>query len=228
MPIVGTQQSPIQIDKAKTIQVNFGPDFLKFNYSRGISGHFEGDNFVFDPPQKKEDQKPWSITVDGTPWLVRKIHVHDNSEHLIDHEDPKRFECHLVHSAPDDPKAGSDKIVIGVFFRPDARAPSRVTLSELNQKIGDAKPGKGKPLSCQIAHTLHPGEFLPPEADHGRWYRYEGSLTSPKFNEDVSWFVLPASVPIRTKEFHQLKSCAHQHAREVFDLNRRFVLRSFP
>jgi carbonic anhydrase len=171
MPIVGTQQSPVQIDKAKTIRVDFGRDFLEFNYARGLSGHFENDNFVFEPPKKKEDLKPWSITVGGTPWLIRKIHVHDKSEHLIHHEDPKRFECHLVHSAPYDDGASSDKIVIGVYFRPDAKAPSRTTLSGLNKKIGDSKTAKGSPLSCQIAHTLHPGEFLPSDGEREQWYR---------------------------------------------------------
>jgi len=226
MLIVGTQQSPIRIEKTKTIFVDFGPTYLEFNYSAALSGHFEKDNFVFDPPKKKDDITPWTITVDGKPWFIRKIHLHLGPEHEIEARDDKLNECHLVHSALDDPNAECEKIVIAVYFRVSTKAVVRPTIASLGRKLSDTK--KGEATKCDAYHSLHPREFLPDGAGLGQWYRYEGSLTSGNHSEDVSWFVLPTEVPIRSAEFKEIKDCAHQKPREVFELNRRFVLRSFP
>lgn len=225
MLIVGTQQSPIRIEKAKSLFVDFGSTYLQFHYCKELAGHFNADNFVFDPPKKKEDPTPWSITVDGTPWLIRKIHIHIGPEHEVEGRDPKLNECHLVHSAPDDPDAHREKVVVAVFFRVGAKAESKPALAGLGMKLSDVKKN-GAPR-CEMYHSLHPMEFLPDGYGLGQWYRYEGSLTSGTHSEDVSWFILPTEVPIRSGEFKEIKDCAHQTPRETFELNRRFVLRSF-
>jgi carbonic anhydrase len=230
MSIVGTQQSPIRIDTAEAIPAVFGPDYLQFGYSRPLSGVYSDYNFLFDLPAKKADPA-WSITVRDRIWMLRKIHIHNPAEHLIDRNSPAPYECHLVHSAPDDPGANGDKLVIGVFLRLHRQAPSRPTIRKLNEKLREAgsKPdGENgeKWGELRDTHKLDPREFLPEEGQRAHWFRYQGSLTSSPFSEDVTWFVMRTEIGIPPDDFREFGDRASQMAREVYPLNRRFVVRN--
>lgn len=72
---------------------------------------------------------------------------------------------------------------------------------------------------------LRSGDFL--SANRDQFFRYEGSRTTPEYDQVISWFVLPHLVYVAPKDVAALKKYAHEHAREVQPLDRRFVLRNF-
>jgi carbonic anhydrase len=224
---LGNQQSPVKIITAEAFPIKFGSDYLQFHYSKALPGKFGGDNFNVDPPGNKEDHTPWTITVGGTQWLIRKIHIHKKAEHLLDSDTPRPFECHMLHSAADDPAATGDKLVIGVFTVPRAKAPRKKSIRLLNEKLCAAMQVKGGTTCCEMVHALDPDEFLPIKAKRSKWYRYEGSLTSWPFTEDVTWIVMREDAHVVTADFNEIDKGAEQEERPVFPLNRRFVLRSF-
>jgi carbonic anhydrase len=223
MPIIGTQQSPIKIEAAKTIHASFGQDYLAFNYSRPLTGSVDHakHNFVFDPPPNENAAAEWSIVVGGVTWLIRQIHMHAPAEHLVDSDEAKPFETHLVHSAVGDVRASGAKLVVGVFIRPGSmpRAkPSLKGFADSLQKSMDAN--RAEPTA------INPSDFLP-DTGLDRFFRYEGSLTGPPYSEDVSWHVMADYGVIEKPIFDALAAYAGHHAREVQFLNRRFILRSF-
>lgn len=222
-PIIGTQQSPISIETAKTMHSPFGQDYIRFNYSRPLSGTIDvaRHNFVFDPPPVESAASDWSITVGGKTWLIRQIHMHAPAEHLVDRVTPKPFEAHLVHSAVGDVSASGDKLVVGVFIEPGRMTREKKSLERLASRLTntpDANPGEPT--------ELNPSDFLP-DAGLDKFYRYEGSLTGPPYTEDVRWFVMANDGLVEQAMFDALANYASHHAREVQFLNRRYVLRSF-
>jgi carbonic anhydrase len=205
MIVLGTQQSPVNIVTAETFHVDFGASYLQFRYHGGLRGHFDThkQQFIFDPPTG--DPTYWSVTFDERQWIIRQVHIHTPAEHLIDSGRARPHECHLLHSLIDDPDNKGDKLVIGVFL---------------------AGSGKRKPPDCGELHELDPSVYLPKNRE--RWYRYEGSLTSWGFTEDVSWVVMADEGRPPADVMRYMTACANQvPPREVYPLNRRFVLRSF-
>jgi carbonic anhydrase len=234
MPVIGTQQSPIRIVHDETIRVNL-TGHLAFGYDRALPGRFKNDNFDFEfrlKPDGTEDTSGKALKAGGTIWVIRKIHIHSPAEHRIDDTDPAHFECHLVHSLPGDIKLRGPKLVVGVFFtvskKPPRTARHRGTLYGLNQKLAGS-PGDRtrRPHAVAHAHDIDPADFLPEEKTLGRFYRYEGSLTSEPFSEDVSWYVMEAEALVHEESMKEITVCAEQEARAVHALDRRFVLRSF-
>lgn len=230
MTVIGTQQSPIEIDQSKTWYAKLDDDFFRPTYSdKPLAGHFAEDNFIFDEFE--------SITVGGEEWTLRRIHFHDGAEHILTGRPQSHFEVHLVHSkgvSPgEDPDLSKNKLVIGAFFsikarlRPEVKqkARSRDTLKALNAAIGKASKVDGKVGVTGV--KINPLDFLP-EKDHwGYWFHYEGSLTSGKFSEDVSWYVYRDEAEIARAEIDKLRCEAKQHVHPVQQLNRRLVIRNF-
>nr|CAD7414772.1 unnamed protein product [Timema poppensis] len=61
--------------------------------------------------------------------------------------------------------------------------------------------------SYRLSQKVAPGILLPQELS--RWFRYEGSLTTPSCDETVVWTVLPTSLPISRNQlsrFHSVMS----------------------
>lgn len=224
--VMGTQQTPIDIVTGQAVPVNFGKFHIAYGYTGKLPGMYEGENFVFDPPNGND--AAYTITVGGKAWLIRKIHIHDGAEHTLDGAEARDFECHLLHSAPNDPTAAGDKLVVGVFFRLEAGAPRKEALRSLNDSLkGRARKAGGKPDCDKARGELDPREFLPLD-DNARanWFHYMGSLTSPPYSETVSWYVIYGEIPVDPGDIDRVKECANQHQRPIFPLNRRFVLRN--
>ncbi len=220
MPVVGTQQSPILVVREDTIWANFPGQTLDVRYVKGVhDGEFDvfENNFVFKAPYQ-------TLVVDGQPWDLRKIHIHRHAEHLLteyrrDEPRPSDFEVHLVHL-----KAGEHsgpKVVLGAFFHKQKDAETPEGFLRLDEALRTArKDGQGRQRYMKLG--VDPLDFLPP--DRSRWYRYEGSLTSGTFSEDVSWFLFPNEFGIDLDKIKTLAVNAEQHPRPVFSLDRRFVL----
>lgn len=141
-----------------------------------------------------------------------KIHVHTRSEHHVDGEELDG-EIHLVHRI-EHPTMGSTLIVLGVFFAADTD-PRTCVPHELCEAWAGSRGAEVK---------ITPGLLLP---DQSRWYRYEGSLTTPAYDEIVSWLVFATPLGIASDDLELLRSCAAQGDHKPQALGRRFVLRNF-
>jgi carbonic anhydrase len=133
-----------------------------------------------------------------------------------------------------DVKARGPKLVLGVFFKVVAKvskgAKDRSSLYALNEKISLAVTKQGDKAACKIvhAHDINPAHFLPDDDQSlKQFYRYEGSLTTEPFSEDVSWYVVRGHAAVSKTQVNQLQICAEQEARPAHALDRRFILRSF-
>ncbi len=224
MAEVKSQQSPVSIRTRETVEAHFSPDYLHVGYE---------DKYlpVTPAPENLSFSKPYpKLVFRGQAFDLRKIHIHNPAEHLLDADTPFAFECHLVHLREGDDAGTGPKVVIGVFFHEDVAAAvsERVGRLAAADKLRDEKQlplrawKKGEPGEDLAVNPYH---FLP--LSRYRFFHYEGSLTSGTFSEDVSWFVMQQQIPISPRDSKVLKKYAEQTAHPVQPLNRRFVLRSF-
>ncbi|RCS43955.1 hypothetical protein DTL42_18385 [Bremerella cremea] len=236
MPVIGTQQSPIRINTSETLLVCQPQRIFQVCYQQGVpcTGKFDmagtgHGNLVLQPPYPK-------VKYQGDCFELRKVHIHLKSEHLIDSDDPKDYEVHLLH-LPEGSTAGTDpKVVIGILYRHDPNVESGGGLEWLekalrSQEEKGLRRSKNDGGDCSSKpFEFEPLWFFPSQGDANdveNWFHYQGSLTSEPFSEDVSWFVMKNESVINKDRIGRIEQCAEQHARTVYALNRRFILRSF-
>jgi carbonic anhydrase len=169
-------------------------------------------------------KKPPILTFGDIKARLYRIHVHPHSEHKIE---GYQFdgEVHLIHKIID-PQSGSDLLVVGIFI--DKKIKPRVGEKEhFFAAWNEHSTNAGLSKSAGGTISLDPEQLEKELEGTKNWFRYEGSLTSPPYSENVSWIVLNQPIGIHSKAYEQLKDGAMQHTREVQCLNRRFVLRNF-
>ncbi|NXQ31637.1 CAH15 anhydrase, partial [Alaudala cheleensis] len=126
------------------------------------------------------------------------------SEHSIDGE-RYPMELHIVHMREDvsdmaEAKKTPDGLAVLAFFvKADEENKNYATL--LNE-LGNIKyKGQGA-----LVDPLPLRDLLPPEDDLGRYYRYEGSLTSPDCYEGVIWTVFEKPVELSLSQLSQFEA----------------------
>jgi len=203
------QQSPIDINDSIYTK---GLRPLRFDYADEVHGVF-GD--PGHDPGHSFDLLPGSVAhlefADQRCPLLR-IHLHAPSEHQIDGSSYP-MELHLVHKISR-PVWGSTAVVVAVFVQEHASASAPI----LQHFMKNRDSGPGSPVA------LDPNLCIP--EDRG-FFRYEGSLTTPAFAEQVSWVVLRTPLSALRPELEALRKRAGHPARPIQPLQRRFVLRSF-
>lgn len=221
------QQSPVDLRFESSYRIDYDLLPLAFDY-RG--GPFEG-SFVGEHPHKNFEindctpiKKPPILTFGDIKARLYRIHVHVYPEHKID---GKQYdgEVHLIHKI-NNPKSGSDLLVVAIFIDNTIKMYG----SKDTHFFGFWTSNLEKALSSESEDEIVP--LKPEQLVNGldkpiNWFRYEGSLTSPPYSENVSWIVLNQPIGIHSETYEKLKAGAMQHTREVQCLNRRFVLRNF-
>ncbi|NXC99009.1 CAH15 anhydrase, partial [Certhia familiaris] len=123
------------------------------------------------------------------------------SEHSIDGE-KYPMELHIVHIREDvsdmtEAKKTPDGLAVLAFFvKADKENKNYATLLSELENI------KYKGQSA-LVDPLPLNSLLPPEEDLGRYYRYEGSLTSPDCYEGVIWTVFEKPVELSVSQLSQ-------------------------
>lgn len=205
------QQSPIHI-KSPIVTTYRKP--LNIHWSKNLKGVLEDHhgkvNVVFSGDKKER------ISFDGRDFQIAQFHFHHKSEHWI--EDKQfRMELHIVHQNCEPGDGGL--AVLGIMIEPDKSAPSTPGLIAQIEKMYEAD-------SCPLMDfETNPNEWLPTDIKH--YYRYEGSLTTPEYDEVVSWIVLKDPLRLPPKEINRLIRCVAEPARLPQPLHRRFVLANF-
>ncbi len=218
------QQSPIQLFRDESLFVDFPKGFLSIDYSGApFAGTFQGEpghkNFVLS--KLSDDQCPPLVKLGCVTAELIKIHVHTPSEHELDGEH-KGGEIHLVHAIRH-PTAGSELLVLGVFFEVKAKCEESGFFQLWAASLKAAAQQTGPSDSPVV--WIDPRVLLPKPTK--KWYRYEGSLTTTPYSETVSWVVFTKTLGIDSEDLKLLEAEAHQPERKVQSINRRFVLRNF-
>jgi carbonic anhydrase len=111
------------------------------------------------------------VTLDGTRYDLVQFHLHTPSEHKFAGQSAP-LEMHFVHRS-----AGGRLLVIGV---PLVAGPP----SAVDKVLAKLAPECGEPVHLP---ELDLNSLLPP--DKRTVLRYDGSLTTAPFSEDVQWFL---------------------------------------
>jgi carbonic anhydrase len=217
-----TQQSPI--DLRNPVVTDFGPNGLDICWTDQVHGRIEpkedGLHVKFDGDTRQ------FIQLDQSKFHLVEFHFHHPSEHWVEgHQYP--VELHIVHQNVSDGR----RAVLGVFI--DGAKSKKVGGKKKGKKAKASRPELLSQIKalCQpnSAHdgiiSTNPHEFLPDDTEH--YYRYEGSLTTGKFDENVSWVVFPEPRYVAKEDLDELIVCFGEHARLPQPLNRRFVLANF-
>ena len=207
------QQSPIDIEDA--LFVDFGDRKLETGWAESLRGtvqtddHGHGKTLVLTPQPEAHE-----IRLDRQSFQLESFHFHAPSEHWLDGR-PHDMELHLVHRNPET----GNLAVLGVLVDGDApRGPEPDPLCKFLGDVQNAEAGSEV--------EFKPAMFLPEFPS--RYYRYEGSLTTPPFTSNVSWVVMAEPLHVSQEELADLKDLFEKPARPPQPLHRRFVLASFP
>jgi carbonic anhydrase len=152
-----------------------------------------------------------SLTLSGHEWDLAQFHFHTPSEHLLNGQ-ASPMEMHLVFSDSND-----NLLVVGRWVEAGAFN------SDLDPIFSN--------VPQNTSETLHIDHFnlntlIPASLES---FRYSGSLTTPQFDEGVSWVMLSEPLSMSSEQINAFSSLFPEgDAREVQDLNGRIVLTDVP
>ena len=206
------QQSPIHLEDP--IHADLGDRGLQLDWAdigtlqcraqdgdHGASVEVEGDSAA--------------IHLDRQGFELKGFHFHTPSEHVVE---GKRYplELHLVHQNRENGKVA----VLGVLVDTDSDPNQHhEPLHKFLREVKEALPNEGP------VH-VDPAILLPKFPSH--YYRYEGSLTTPGYDSNVSWVVFKEPLRVCPDELAELSDVFEKEARDIQPLHRRFVLATFP
>lgn len=152
---------------------------------------------------KVESSDMGKVEIDGKPWELDSFHFHSPAEHTIDGV-RHPLEGHFVHK---DEKGAL--AVVGILYEEGDSNPF------LAQFADDIPMEKNRKHTC----TLNPPSFGP-----GKYFRYQGSLTTPPCTENVTWSVLQQPQSACKAQLDQFdEAVPFNNFRPIQDLNGRAV-----
>ena len=178
------QQSPIDLESP--IVTNFGPDTLKIRWRKSVRGTIVGGNHGTSKVQFNANDADY-ILLDRCRYHLVNFHFHLPSEHWLAGKQ-QRMELHIVHQNTE--QHDGSRAALGIFIEPKNKGRARQTST--------SGKGHGNPPSI----STNPWDWLPSQVDE--YFRYEGSLTTPKYDENVSWVVLKEPLRCSAQEFKKL------------------------
>lgn len=197
----GKAQSPINLQSGVGSKINS----LELNY-RDTPLAIENNGRTI----KVNYQPGSSLSLDGRVYELLQFHFHQPSEHLVFGR-AFEMEAHFVHQN----KATGDFVVLAVLMsegklnRAIATIWQRITQSEAQEvRVADL--------------TIDALQLLPEHSD--RYYRYQGSLTTPPCSENVTWLILKQPVEISRAQITRFFEVIGNNARPVRSLNQRSLV----
>lgn len=202
----GKKQSPIDITNPKTaelaeVKLNFPPSELKMTHHENVK---DIDNNGHTIQVDFSDKGAETLKIGDANYKLAQFHFHSPSEHTINGKHAA-MEMHLVH------KDGENLAVIGILIEPGAED------NKAFEPIWAKLPQKGK---SEENIQLDINQFLPKSQTT---YRYDGSLTIPKCNENVKWIVFTDPIQMSATQIGKFKSLVKKNNRPTQPLNGRVV-----
>lgn len=206
-----TQQSPINL--SNPIEVDFGKDKLSIKWKKSAIGTIEKDEHGVHVEFGSDERQ--YIELDQKRFHLVQFHFHHPSEHWVAGVQ-QTMELHVVHQNIDD----GSRAVVGIFIEPSEKAKSLPSLVPQLRGYFESKETQPDP-----SISTNPLDWCPDDVK--LYYRYEGSLTTPDYDENVSWVVLRDSLKISKDELMKLIPYLQHPARLPQARNRRFLLANF-
>ena len=199
---LGQAQSPINIESSTnsdigSLELNYRDTPLKIaNNGRTIRVDYESGSY---------------LTLDDRRYELLQFHFHQPSEHLISGR-ALDMEAHLVHK---DWTTGN-LVVLAVLMTEGKinlaldRVWDKIPFGDDNEEVSDL--------------IINAANLLPEKSD--RYYRYQGSLTTPPCSENVTWLILKQPVEISKLQIDRFLEIVGTNARPVQPLNDRILSES--
>ncbi|GLJ05636.1 hypothetical protein SUGI_0021910 [Cryptomeria japonica] len=153
-----------------------------------------------------------SIEIEGRRYQLNQCHWHSPAEHTVN---GKRYplEMHLVHESEDNKIA-----VVGILYtygRPDT------FLAELMDEIASISDMEPPDEALGIVNPRHI------KVGSRKYYRYNGSLTTPPCTEGVTWNIVHKVRTVSREQIRALHEAIHdeheKNARPIQSTNGRIV-----
>lgn len=170
-PVAAQEQSPIDIRSENAVRAVLPP--LNFSYGSNVSLTLLNNGAP--DPEKTVRATPTgnnSLSIDGISYNLQQFHFHINCEHLLNGQ-VFPMEAHFVHQS-----AGGVYTVVGRFIE---IGDENLLLKPIFDNLPQVANGTFDIMSFDLS-ALVPTDL--------RSYRYDGSLTTPGFNEGVNWVVM--------------------------------------
>jgi carbonic anhydrase len=203
----GAEQSPIDISGAVAVEGaglerRFGETVLSVRQRATVMDIVDNGHTI-----QVTNDTPMSIQIDETLYELVQYHFHSPSEHTIDGEHAQ-LEAHFVHRS-----AAGELAVLGVLVEEGAHDVIwDQFISQLPNGPGDDRHLEGLDLDMS--------QFRPLPR---RYYRYEGSLTTPPCSEGVRWAVMAEKRQISAEQMAAIVSHLHSNNRPVQSLGKRTI-----
>jgi carbonic anhydrase len=197
---VGSQQSPVNIVAATKAELpSLKPAWQKAADKIINNGH----TIQVTMPRGS------MLSAGAANYELVQFHFHAPSEHQVD---GKAFpmEVHFVHDKVGTKDAGALAIFL-TAGKPNASFAA----------IAGAFPATGKDAPGPAG--ADPSGLLPAVL---KYWRYEGSLTTPPCGENVDWMVLMEPVEVAAADIAKFTALYPMNARPILPTNRRFILSS--
>lgn len=149
----------------------------------------------------------------GGRYRFDQMHFHWSSEHTIN-SDHYAVELHIVHHEEhfdvigDAAKTKRGLAVIGIMFQIEKANPYLETILTAVEAIKE-HAGWNKTLS----HDVELEDFLP--KDRSKYFRYEGSLTTPGCGESVIWTVFTDPLSLSLDQLERLKTLRTEEGEQL-------------
>ncbi len=144
----------------------------------------------------------------GTKYDLAEFHFHDSSEHAVDSVF-SAMEMHIVYQNA----ATGTRIIIGLMM---ARQPGSNAFIERLWQVFAAAPAQ---VEADLNAVLSPRNL-------SRYYTYTGSLTTPKYQDGATWFVLKDKLLLSDAQIMQFRSWHIGHPRELQSITNRFIFQT--
>jgi carbonic anhydrase len=203
----GTEQSPINISETVAIdgarlERRLGETVLLAEQRATVMDIVDNGHTI-----QVTNDIPMSIQVEETLYELVQYHFHSPSEHTIDGKHAP-LEAHFVHKS-----AAGKLAVLGILVEEGAHDVLwEPLMSQLPDSPGDDRHIEGLDLDMD--------EFRPLPR---RYYRYEGSLTTPPCSEGVRWVVMAEKRQISAEQMSAIISRLHNNNRPVQALGKRTI-----
>jgi len=203
----GQRQSPIDLKDARTggphLQISYG----SLQHGRPVIMQGKGhdiETYNANPSNQ--------IRVNGVVYDLERFHLHAASEHEFNGQG-RAMELHFVN-VPHTPRAGLGAVALGVTVTIVANDNPQL------QRLFDQWPAG----SCATRTTDYlplPLNLLLPTSRHA--YSYLGSLTTPRCDETVTWFVFEEPITASQRQVDYILNRFGKTDRGVQELHGRTI-----
>ncbi|OPJ74837.1 carbonic anhydrase 15 [Patagioenas fasciata monilis] len=216
----GDKQSPVNIDRRQLQRDGGLGDILFEGYDQAPPGKWRLANDGHTVMLSLESESiPEHITISsgGLPGRYRALQLHfhwgspagNGSEHTLDgHQLP--MELHIVHinvkyRTLAEAKGHPNGLAVLGFFFQASESPN----TNYNTIVAGLRNISRAGDSVDLASTFRLSTLLPPAHHLSRYYRYQGSLTTPDCSEVVVWTLFEELVEISQEQLRAFVSTLH-------------------